>query len=150
MSAEAMGIRFTSPRWIMWSGEKMSSWRDRPLLEATEAEKAIGGYILEDLHDGCCLQLGIGGLPNYLGKQIASAGLRDLSAHTEMLADAYYDLWKAGCLSGKKKELDRKKMVCAFALGTQDLYDWMDHNPQIATYTVEYTNHPSVISRIST
>ncbi|MEQ8175342.1 MAG: acetyl-CoA hydrolase/transferase C-terminal domain-containing protein [Syntrophomonadaceae bacterium] len=119
------------------------------ILEATDAEKKIGEYILEDLHDGCCLQLGIGGLPNYLGKQIASAGLRDLSAHTEMLADAYYDLWKAGCLSGKKKELDRKKMVCAFALGTQELYQWMDHNPQIATYTVEYTNHPSVISRIS-
>lgn len=119
------------------------------ILEATEAEKKIGEYILEDLHDGCCLQLGIGGLPNYLGKQIASAGLRDLAAHTEMLADAYYDMWKAGCLSGKKKELDRKKMVCAFALGTKELYDWMDHNPQIATYTVEYTNHPSVISRIS-
>lgn len=120
-----------------------------PPMEASEAEKKIADHILQDIHDGCCIQLGIGGLPNYLGKEIAQAGLRDLGVHTEMLADAYYDMWKAGCISNKKKEIDRGKMVCAFALGSQELYDFMDRNPGIATYTVEYTNHPQTIARIS-
>ena len=118
-------------------------------LEATDAEKKIGEYLLSKIHDGCCIQLGIGGLPNYLGKQIAAAGLRDLGAHTEMLADAYYDMWKAGCMSGNKKELNRGKMVCAFALGSQELYDFMDRNPMVMAAAVDYTNDPSTIAQIS-
>lgn len=118
-------------------------------LEATEAEIKIAEHIMEDIHDGCCIQLGIGGLPNYLGKKIAEAGLRDLGVHTEMMADAYYEMWKKGCISGVKKELDRKKMVCSFALGSQELYEFMDHNPMIAMYSVDYTNNPYVIAQIS-
>jgi butyryl-CoA:acetate CoA-transferase len=119
------------------------------ILEATEAEKRIAEHILEDIHDGCCIQLGIGGLPNYLGKQIAAAGLRDLSVHTEMMADAYVDMWKNGCITGRKKEMDRKRIVCAFALGSPELYEFMDRNPMIASYSVDYTNDPCVIARIS-
>ena len=118
-------------------------------LEPTEAEMKIAEHILEDIHDGCCIQLGIGGLPNYLGKKIAEAGLRDLGVHTEMMADAYYEMWKKGCISGAKKELDRKKMVCSFALGSQELYEFMDHNPMIAIYSVDYTNNPNVIAQLS-
>lgn len=120
-----------------------------PILEATEAEKKIADHILEDIHDGCCIQLGIGGLPNYLGHQIAEAGLRDLGVHTEMMADAYVEMWEKGCITGARKEIDRKKMVCAFALGSPKLYDFMDRNPMIACYSVDYTNNPYVISRIS-
>ncbi|HRY14036.1 MAG TPA: acetyl-CoA hydrolase/transferase C-terminal domain-containing protein [Syntrophomonadaceae bacterium] len=120
-----------------------------PLLEATEAEKRIAEHLLEDIHDGCCIQLGIGGLPNYLGKQIAAAGLKDLGVHTEMMADAYVEMWEKGCITGAKKELDRKKMVCAFALGSPHLYEFMDHNPMIACYSVDYTNNPYVIAQIS-
>ena len=81
--------------------------------------------------------------------KIAEAGLRDLGVHTEMMADAYYEMWKKGCISGAKKELDRKKMVCSFALGSQELYEFMDHNPMIAIYSVDYTNNPNVIAQLS-
>ncbi len=120
-----------------------------PILEASEAEKRIAQHLLEDIHDGSCIQLGIGGLPNYLGKQIAAAGLKDLGVHTEMMADAYVEMWENGCITGAKKELDRKKMVCAFALGSPHLYDFMDRNPMIACYSVDYTNNPYIIARIS-
>ena len=40
-------------------------------------------------------------------------------------------------------------MECAFALGSQELYEFMDHNPMIATYSVDYTNNPNVIAQIS-
>ncbi len=131
---------------VRGENEKMASV---PAMEATEAEKKISEFIVEDLHDGCCIQLGIGGLPNYLGKEIAAAGLRDLGVHTEMMADAYYDMWKAGCISGKKKEIDRGQMVCAFALGSQELYDFMHRNPMVQAYAVDYTNNPFIISKLS-
>ncbi|MDD3268016.1 MAG: acetyl-CoA hydrolase/transferase C-terminal domain-containing protein [Syntrophomonadaceae bacterium] len=119
------------------------------ILQATEAEMKIAEYILEDIHDGCCIQLGIGGLPNYLGKQVAAAGLKDLAVHTEMMADAYVEMWKNGCITGARKEIDRKRIVCAFALGSPELYEFMDRNPMIACYSVDYTNNPNVIAQIS-
>jgi Acetyl-CoA hydrolase len=120
-----------------------------PVLEASEAEKKIVQHLMKYIHDGCCVQLGIGRLPNYLGKQIAKSGIRDLGVHTETMADAYVEMWENGCINGVRKELDRKKMVCAFALGSPKLYEFMDRNPMIACYSVDYTNNPYIISRIS-
>lgn len=131
---------------VRGENEKMATV---PSIEPTDAEKKISDYLLKELFDGCCIQLGIGGLPNYLGKEIAEAGLRDIGVHTEMLADAYYEMWKKGCINGKRKEIDRGKMVCAFALGTQELYDFMDRNPQVLACSVDYTNNPYVISQLS-
>lgn len=33
----------------------------------------------------------------------------------------------------------------AFALGTQDLYDWIDDNPGLAAFPIDYVNDPAVI-----
>ncbi|MEA4926275.1 MAG: acetyl-CoA hydrolase/transferase C-terminal domain-containing protein [Syntrophomonadaceae bacterium] len=120
-----------------------------PVLEASAVEKKIANHLIKDIHDGCCIQLGIGKLPNYLGKQIARSGIKDLGVHTEMMVDAYMEMWENGCINGVRKELDRKKMVCAFALGSPKLYEFMDRNPMIACYSVDYTNNPYIISRIS-
>jgi acyl-CoA hydrolase len=44
---------------------------------------------------GLLLQLGIGGMPNAVGKMIAESDLKDLGVHTEMLADSYVDMYMA-------------------------------------------------------
>ena len=38
------------------------------------------------------------------------------------------------------------KMVYTFALGSQKLYDFLDHNPCCATYSSDYTNDPARIA----
>jgi acyl-CoA hydrolase len=68
--------------------------------------------------------------------------------HTEMLVDSFVDMYEAGRLTGKKKQLDKGKMVYTFAMGTQRLYDFLDHNPVCASYPVYYTNNPFVIGQI--
>jgi len=55
---------------------------------------------------------------------------------------------KVGKVTGKFKNLDRYKQVYAFAMGTQDLYDYIDDNPGLAAYPVDYTNDPKVICQI--
>ena len=55
---------------------------------------------------------------------IAKSDLKDLGVHTEMLVDAFYLMAKEGRLTNKVKNLNRDKGVFAFALGSQDLYDW--------------------------
>lgn len=109
-------------------------------------DKIIANHVLSLMEDGATLQLGIGGLPNMVGELIAQSDLKDLGVHTEMLADAYVDMYNAGKISGTKKNIDKEKMVYAFAMGSKKLYDFVDNNPICATYPVSYTNDPSIIA----
>jgi butyryl-CoA:acetate CoA-transferase len=115
-----------------------------PVLPSSDVDKKAAEFIIEEMHDNCCIQLGIGGMPNAVGKMIAESDLKDLGCHTEMLVDAYLDMYEAGRLTGASKQIDPGKMVYAFALGSQRLYDFIDDNPLCAAYPVNYTNKPSI------
>jgi len=115
-----------------------------PSPPPTEVDNKVAEFILEEITDGCCIQLGIGGMPNAVGMAIAASELKDLGCHTEMLVDAYVYMHEAGKMTGKYKGIDPGKMVYTFALGTQMLYDFIDENPKCAAYPVNYTNKPSI------
>ena len=102
---------------------------------------------MEHIEDGSVIQLGIGGMPNAVGEMIARSDLKDLGGHTEMLVDAYVDMYESGVMTSKRKAFDRGRIAFTFALGTQRLYEWMDRNRAIASYAADYTNHPQVIAR---
>lgn len=57
--------------------------------EPTEVDKAVAKLIVEEIPNGACLQLGIGGMPNTVGSMIAESDLKDLGVHTEMYVDAF-------------------------------------------------------------
>lgn len=114
-----------------------------PAAEPSEVEKIIAGYIIERLYDGCCVQLGIGGIPNAIGTMVAESDLKDLGVHTEMYVDAYLKMTEAGKITGAKKNLDRYKQVFSFALGSRELYEFIDDNPGVIAYSVDYTNNPT-------
>lgn len=119
-----------------------------PFVLGNDIDQKIASYIVEAIPDGATLQLGIGGLPNSVGAMIAKSDLKDLGVHTEMLVDAFYLMAKEGRLTNKVKNLNRDKGVFAFALGSQDLYDWVDDNPALATFPIDYVNDPAVIGQI--
>lgn len=111
----------------------------------TETEVTMAKHILEYIHDGSCLQLGIGGLPNAIGTLLKDANLKDLGVHTEMLVDAFVDLIEMGIANGMKKNINKNKAVYTFAIGTKRLYDFMHNNTALATYPVDYVNEPRII-----
>lgn len=117
-----------------------------PEVQISEEDKKIAAFIVEEIEDGSCLQLGIGGIPNAVGKIIAESDVKDLGCHSEMLADAYVDLYESGKMTGARKNIDRFKMVYTFAMGSKKLYEFMDNNPACATYSVGYTNDYNVIA----
>lgn len=61
---------------------------------ATEVDQAVAKLIVDQIPDGACLQLGIGGMPNAVGSLIAESDLKDLGVHTEMYVDAFVDIAK--------------------------------------------------------
>lgn len=116
--------------------------------EASDVDKAVAKLILEEIPNGACLQLGIGGMPNAVGSMIVDSDLKDLAVHTEMYVDAFVDIANAGKINGKCKSLDDGKQVYAFAAGTKKLYDYIDNNPDIRPAPVSYTNDARVIAQI--
>lgn len=116
--------------------------------EPTEVDKAVAKTIVEEIPNGACLQLGIGGMPNAVGKMIAESDLKDLGVHTEMYVDGFVDIAKAGKITGAKKNIDRGRQVYAFGAGTEKLYEYLDNNPQCMSAPVDYTNDIRTVSAI--
>ena len=119
-----------------------------PKPAPTEIDTKIADIIVSELKDGVTIQLGIGGLANVIGAKISESDLKDIGVHTELLADAYYDLYEAGKITNAKKNIDRHKTVFGIALGSQNLYDWAADNPSVLTTGIDYCNDPYVISQI--
>ncbi len=116
-----------------------------PPAPPSEAEQAIGGYIADLIEDGATLQLGIGGIPNAITAFLHDR--RDLGIHTEMFTDGMVDLYEAGVVTNRRKTLWPGKMVGAFALGTQKLYDFIDNNIGVEFQQGRVTNDPFIIGK---
>lgn len=115
---------------------------------ATDVDQAVAKYIVNEIPDGACLQLGIGGMPNAVGSLIAESDLKDLGVHTEMYVDAFVDIAKAGKITGARKAIDKGRQVYAFGAGTQKLYDYVNDNPECMSAPVNYTNDIRSISAL--
>lgn len=115
---------------------------------ATEIDEAVAKLIVEEIPNGACLQLGIGGMPNAVGSMIAQSDLKDLGVHTEMYVDAFVDIAKAGKINGSKKSIDRGRQVYAFAAGTKKLYEYIDQNPTLMATGVDYTNDSRQVAQL--
>jgi acyl-CoA hydrolase len=116
-----------------------------PSIPPTEAEQAIGGYIADLIEDGSTLQLGIGGIPNAITPFLMNR--HDLGVHTEMFTDGMVDLYNAGVVTNKRKTLWKGKMVGAFALGTNKLYQFLDNNLGVEFQQGKITNDPVIIGQ---
>ncbi|MGN0307278.1 MAG: butyryl-CoA:acetate CoA-transferase [Lachnospiraceae bacterium] len=114
----------------------------------SEVDKAVAELIVNEIPNGACLQLGIGGMPNAVGSMIAESDLKDLGVHTEMYVDAFVDIAKVGKITGANKNIDRFRQTYAFAAGTKKLYDYIDDNPELLSAPVDYTNDIRSISAL--
>lgn len=122
--------------------------RQLPAASATEVDRKIAQLVVEQIPNGACLQLGIGGMPNVVGSMIAESDLKDLGVHTEMYVDAFVDIARAGKITGIHKAVDKGLQVYAFGMGTQKLYDYLHENPECLSTSVDYTNDVRVMSQL--
>jgi acyl-CoA hydrolase len=121
-----------------------------PLFElkappVSDIDRAIAQRIAAEIEDGACLQIGIGGMPNAVCSLLKDSGAKDLGIHTEMLTDGLIELYKAGVVTGARKQLDPGKSAFTFGLGSRLMYDALDGNPDMLCCPVDYTNLPHYI-----
>lgn len=119
-----------------------------PRNAPTESDFKLADYIMEDMHDGICLQLGVGSISDSVGVRLAESDIKDIGVHTELLCEALCDLYKAGKVTNIHKNIDRYKTVFTMVMGSQDIYDWAADNSSVMTTAVDYVNDPAVIGQL--
>lgn len=116
--------------------------------EPTEIDKAVAKQVVERIPSGACLQLGIGGMPNAVGKLLCESDLKDMSVHTEMYVEAFVDLSLCGKISGANKSIDHGRQAYSFAAGSQRVYDFLDDNRMCMAAPVSYINDIRTVAAI--
>jgi acyl-CoA hydrolase len=116
-----------------------------PDAASSEKDATIGKYIAEKINDGDCIQLGIGGIPNAVAAALKDK--KDLGIHTEMMTSGMVELAKLGVVNGSRKTLHKGKIVCTFALGNKELYEFLDDNPSVLVMDGHYVNNPDTIAK---
>ncbi|PTT02151.1 4-hydroxybutyrate CoA-transferase [Pedobacter sp. HMWF019] len=111
--------------------------------KTTEAMVTIGHHIASLVEDGATLQLGIGGIPDQVLKNLS--GHKNLGIHTEMLSDGVIPLIQSGVINNSLKKINRGKSITGFMIGTKKLYDFVNDNPSIRVMDISYANDTSII-----
>lgn len=113
--------------------------------EIDEATQKISDFLLDQIPDGACLQLGIGSLSNAIGYGLKNKN--DLGIHTEMMTNSMMELLQLGCVTNSRKTFMPGKSVCVFALGTRALYRFIDHNADLYFAPFPVVNAPETIAK---
>lgn len=114
-----------------------------PTPNPDEVAMQIGNNIAKLVEDGSTIQLGIGEIPN--AAALSLKGKKDLGVHTEMLVDSMMELYEAGVVTNKKKSYYKDKFVCTFAMGSLELYKWLDNNPSVEFVRGKFANDPALV-----
>lgn len=123
---------------------------DEPLLSIGEtpelnAANDIGRLIARLIEDGSTMEIGLGA--THQATLLALADKNDLGIHTQNMTNDIMHLFSRGVITNRKKGFNEGKMVAASAIGTEELYEFLNDNPAIEFHPSDYVNDPAVISR---
>lgn len=110
-----------------------------------EVERKIGENVAGLIPDGATLQLGIGSIPDAV--LLFLKDKKDLGIHSEMISDGVVFLAQAGVINNRKKKIHTGKFTCTFLMGTRKLYDFVNGNPDVELFSVDYVNDPYLIGQ---
>ena len=124
---------------------------EEPLVEAmpspknAEVASRIGYYVSQLVEDGATLQIGFGRLPYAILPHLADKN--DLGVHTQLITDGFIPLLEQKVITNNRKTLLPDRVVASLCMGSQDLYRYVDNNPQFYFRSSEFVNDPTVIAR---
>lgn len=124
---------------------------DRPLPEYERSSpsasgRLIGARVAEFVHDGSCVQVGVGGLGEAVLQAVADR--RDLGVHTGMVGETILEMTRDGVVTNARKPVDTGLTVTGSILGGAAAVELAAKEPRLRLRSVEYTNASSVISAI--
>jgi acyl-CoA hydrolase/ribosomal protein S18 acetylase RimI-like enzyme len=124
---------------------------DEPLLTIGEnpelaAANDIGRLIARRLiDDGSTLAIGLGTTSEAV--MLALSDRNDLGIHTMYMTNEIMHLFSKGVITNRKKGFNEGKMVANSAIGSEDLYEFLNDNPAVEFHPSDYVCDPGIIAR---
>ena len=123
---------------------------DEPLLTIGEnpemaAANDIGRLIARRLiEDGSTIAIGLGTTSDAV--MLALSEKNDLGIHTMYMTNEIMHLFSKGVITNRKKGFNDGKMVANSAIGSEDLYEFLNDNPAVEFHPSDYVCKPSIIA----
>jgi acyl-CoA hydrolase len=112
----------------------------------SDADRAIAANAAAFIPEGATLQTGIGSVPSRIVALLAEGKGDDYGVHSEMFTTGLMHLHQSGRVTNRKGQFDGVS-VATFAAGSEELYEWLDGNQDVAFLPVEVINSPELIGR---
>ena len=110
-----------------------------------EAANDIGRLVARLIDDGSTLEIGLGA--THQATLLTLSEKNDLGIHTQYLTNDIMHLFSKGVITNRKKGFNDGKIVASSAIGTKELYEFMNDNPAIEFHPSDYVNDPAIIAR---
>jgi acyl-CoA hydrolase len=141
------GDSFINVRDIHCAYESVEPLIKHPAAAGSPLEVRIGAHVASLVEDGACLQMGIGAIPDAALRCLGDH--KDLGVHSEMFSDGVLRLLEAGVINNSRKKVATGRCVTGFVMGSEELYAFVDDNPEVTFLDIEFVNNPTVIAKNS-
>jgi len=97
------------------------------------------------VEDRSCIAFSIGPLFEALGRCLTHK--KHLGVHSPFFTDSLMDLVQSGAVTNRYKGTYRGKSLASYAIGSQQLLDWLNQNPLVEFQSVDKVFDPGQIGR---
>ena len=123
---------------------------EEPLLsikrtQQSEVAQQIGQHIARLIDDGATLQIGLDAASQATVQALEDKN--DLGFHSQYITDDVMHLYSKGNINNRKKGYNDGKLVASAAIGSQNLYEFLNDNPAVDFRPSDYVNNPAIIGR---
>jgi acyl-CoA hydrolase/GNAT superfamily N-acetyltransferase len=112
---------------------------------ASETATRIGRLIARLIEDGSTLQIGLDAASQATIQALADKN--DLGVHSQFVTDDIMNLYATGVINNRRKGFNEGKLVASAAIGSHNLYEFIDNNPAVDFRPSDYVNDPFIIGR---
>ena len=141
-----MGQSFIHVNYVDWIVEHEEDLLSVPPSRVvSDSAVLIGSHITHLIEDGSTLQIGLDAASQATVQGLGNKS--DLGIHSQFLTDDIMHLYARGNVTNQKKGFNEGKMVASMAVGSHDLYEFLNDNPAVDFHPSDYVNDPFIISQ---
>jgi len=110
-----------------------------------ESANIIGRQVARLIDDGSTINISIG--TTHQANLLGLSQKNDLGVHSRFITDDVQHLFSTGVITNRKKGFNEGKLVASSAMGSENLYEFLNDNPAIEFQPSDYVNDPTIIAR---
>jgi len=105
----------------------------------------VAANVASAIENGSCISFSFGPLYEALARHLVHK--KDLGVHSPIFSDALMDLVNSGAVTNRFKRHFPGKTLTSYAIGTQELLNWLDGNPLVEFQGIDKVFNPMRIGK---